>query len=180
MASQSSAESTASHRVFVALGSNVGDRMRHFEEAALRLALVFEPRTLRSSPVYETAPIGPVGSTPFLNAVIEGMTDMAPEELLHHLQQVEIGLGRQMPREGPRTIDLDILFYDDLVMDVPGLTIPHPRLHERAFVLKPMSDLDPTFRHPCLSRTVGDLLAGLDVDAGIMGVAAPSIAMTQD
>ena len=165
----------ADHRVFIALGSNVGDRMAHFAEAARRLTLVLEPGTMRSSAVYETAPIGPVGKNPFLNAVVEGRAAMSARELLGHMQQVEAALGRQLPREGPRTIDLDLLFYDDQIIDEPGLTVPHPRLHERVFVLKPMADLDDAWRHPKLGRTVSELLSQLDVGSGILAVAAPEI-----
>lgn len=168
-------EPPAAHRVFIAFGSNVGDRLAHFEEAARRLALAFEPGSMRSSAVYETSPIGPVGSTPFLNAVLEARTEMPPRALLEQMQQVEVALGRQVPREGPRTIDLDLLFYADRIINEPGLIVPHPRLHERVFVLKPLADLDGSLRHPNLGRTVLQMLSVLDAGSGILAVTAPAI-----
>lgn len=130
---------------------------------------------VRSSQVYETKPIGPTGDDPFLNAVIEFQTTWPVEELYQFMQMVESDLGRRPPRSGPRTIDLDVLFYDNLVLDTDFLIIPHPRLHERDFVLKPLADLDPDLVHPVLQRSVRDLLDDISGESCIIAVFAPEI-----
>lgn len=147
-------------RAFVAAGSNLGDR-----EAAIAGAVeALEARSgidrLRISPLHETAPVGPPGQGLFLNAVIELRTRLAPRELLEACLDIERRFGRdrrQAPRWGPRTLDLDLLLYGDAVLDEPGLVVPHPRMHERLFVLDPLADLDETVRHPVLDATVAEL-----------------------
>jgi len=154
------------HIAFIALGTNLGDR-----SANLRAALAALPpdvRVLAESHVYETPPWGYTDQPAFLNMAIRADTDLEPEALLGYLKQLEAQLGREPTfRNGPRRIDLDILFYDDLVLDESGLSIPHPRLHERAFVLVPLADLAPDLRHPVLGQTVREMLATND-SAGIM------------
>ena len=111
------------------------------------------------SRVYETEPWGFADQPSFLNMVISAETELSPVELLKKLKDLEGSLGRvPVFRNGPRLIDMDILFYDDLVMKTETLTIPHPRLHERAFVLIPMLDLAPAFVHPILGRSISDIL----------------------
>jgi 2-amino-4-hydroxy-6-hydroxymethyldihydropteridine diphosphokinase len=150
--------------IYLALGTNLGDRL-----ANLRAAIAALPpavRVARESPVYETPPWGIADQPAFLNMVLEAETDRAPLALLEYLKGLETRLGRQPGlRYGPRLIDLDILFYDDLVLDTPPLVIPHPRLHERAFVLVPLAYLAPDLRHPP-GGTVRELLAKVDT-AGI-------------
>ncbi len=150
------------HIAYIALGTNLGDR-----SANLRAALeAFPPdvRVLAESHVYETPPWGYSDQPAFLNMAVRAETDLEPGALLGYLKQLEAQLGREPTfRNGPRRIDLDILFYDDLVLDEPGLSIPHLRLHERAFVLVPLADLAPDLRHPVLNQTVFELLAPLDV-----------------
>jgi len=115
------------------------------------------------SPVYETAPWGYTEQPAFLNQVIQAETDLAPLNLLEYLKSRETALGRKPTfRYGPRVIDLDILFYDNLIMSTPELTIPHPNMHERAFVLLPLADLAPDLRHPTLGKPVKELLEGVN------------------
>ncbi len=147
--------------VFLGLGSNLGDRMAHLR-AALD-ALPPEVQITKRSPVYETPAWGYEDQGPFLNMVIEGRTELEPEALLARLKQLETELGRTPSfRWGPRLIDMDILFYDQLILDTPSLTIPHPRLRERAFVLLPLTDVAPEWKHPVLGKTVRELLAEID------------------
>lgn len=145
-------------KVFIGVGSNLGDRASYFELAKKELLRAVEPTKLRCSPVYETEPVAAEGG-PFLNAVWSFETDLSPSELLIKIQGIEAQANRQ--RNSPnqaRTLDLDILFYEDQVIRMPGLTVPHPRLHERVFVLKPMAELAPDFKHPILKRTIKELL----------------------
>ncbi len=146
--------------VFLSLGTNLGDREANLRNAITALAP--QVRGTRESPVYETAPWGFEDQPSFLNMVVEGETDLPPLELLKFLKTLETELGRTPTfRYGPRLIDLDILFYDDLILQTPELTIPHPKLHERTFVLMPLVDLAPDFVHPVLQRTIADLLSPL-------------------
>jgi 2-amino-4-hydroxy-6-hydroxymethyldihydropteridine diphosphokinase len=118
---------------------------------------------LEKSPVYETLPWGVTDQPAFLNMVLSGKTHLAPLALLACLKKLELQLGR-LPsiRYGPRKIDIDILFYGNLILNTPKLTIPHPRLHERAFVLVPLADLAAEFAHPLLGKTVRQMLAEID------------------
>ena len=127
---------------YVALGSNLGDRLEHLRAAARRLDATRGIDVIRSSRVYETEPVGPP-QPPYLNAVVEVETALTPHELLEAARGVEDSLGRvRAERWGPRTIDVDILVYDELTVDEPDLEIPHPRMHERGFVLVPLGELD--------------------------------------
>jgi 2-amino-4-hydroxy-6-hydroxymethyldihydropteridine diphosphokinase len=135
--------------------------MANLQTAINTLLPVVQPITI--SPVYETAPWGYTEQPAFLNQVIQAGTDLAPLKLLEYLKSLETALGRKPTfRYGPRVIDLDILFYDDLILETPELTIPHPNMHERAFVLLPLADLAPDLRHPVLGKPVKELLEGVD------------------
>jgi 2-amino-4-hydroxy-6-hydroxymethyldihydropteridine diphosphokinase len=147
--------------VYLALGSNLGDR-----PAALQAAITALPpkvQVLAESPVYETPPWGVPDQPSFLNMVIEGKTSLSPRKLLAHVKAIELQLGRVPSiRFGPRKIDIDILFYDDRIIETPELIVPHPRLQERAFVLVPLADLAPGLVHPLLGCQVRELLAEVD------------------
>lgn len=150
-----------SHLVYLALGTNLGDRLANLTSAIQALPPTLQP--LAVSRVYETPPWGYLDQPAFLNQVIQAQTELAPQELLHWLKRLESDLGRQPGlRYGPRLIDLDILLYDDLQLETPALTIPHPRLAERAFVLVPLADLAPDLRLAGMDQTVGEMLDRLD------------------
>ena len=147
--------------VYIALGSNLGDRLGNLQ-AGIQ-ALQPSVRILDCSPVYETPPWGYLDQPAFLNQVVKGETDLSPRELLDLLKRVEAEMGRRMTMlNGPRLIDLDILFYDNLVLDTPQLSIPHPRMEGRGFVLAPLADLAPDLRHPTLGVTVREMLNNAD------------------
>jgi 2-amino-4-hydroxy-6-hydroxymethyldihydropteridine diphosphokinase len=150
-----------SHLVYLALGTNLGDRLANLTSAIQALPPTVQP--LAASRVYEPPPWGYVDLPAFLNQVIQAQTELAPLDLLAWLKRLETELGRQPGlRYGPRLIDLDILLYDDLQLETPALTVPHPRLSERAFVLAPLADLAPDLRPPGMDQTVRELLARLD------------------
>jgi 2-amino-4-hydroxy-6-hydroxymethyldihydropteridine diphosphokinase len=148
---------------YVALGSNLGDRTDYLERALTALRQSEGVRVTRVSPVYETRPVGgPPGQGAYLNAVAELRTERSAHDLLDVLLAIEQRLGRvRQERDGPRTIDLDLLLYGDLVHTDERLTVPHPRLHERLFVLYPLAQIAPGLVHPVLKRSTADLLAEL-------------------
>ena len=145
--------------VYIALGSNLGDRRASIDAAIARLDAVPGVRVTRRSSLYETAPVGgPAGQGSYLNAVVEATSTLGPDDLLARLQVIEADLGRvRTERDGPRTIDLDILLHGDAVLDSPQLTLPHPRLHERLFVLDPLAEIAPGVVHPTVGQTVSKL-----------------------
>ena len=150
-----------SHLVYLALGTNLGDRLANLRAAIQALPPAVRP--LKPSPVYETPPWGYLDQPAFLNQVIQARTDLPPLDLLDLLKQLEVRLGRRSGmRYGPRLIDLDILLYDDLQLETPALTIPHPRLAERAFVLAPLADLAPGLRPPGMSLSISEMLERVD------------------
>jgi 2-amino-4-hydroxy-6-hydroxymethyldihydropteridine diphosphokinase len=147
---------------FVGIGSNLGDRESHLRRALDLLAAEDGIEVLAVSGLRETEPVGPVEQGPFLNGAVQVSTELPPRELLERLLDVEQRLGRvRVERFGPRTIDLDLLVYGDEVVEEPGLTLPHPRLHERRFALEPLAELAPALVVPGRGR-VSDLLAKLE------------------
>lgn len=154
------------HEVFIALGTNLGDRQLQLAEARRRLAEAIHID--RVSPIYETDPWGYEDQPDFLNQVLAGRTDLAPEALLALVKSLEVELGRQPTfRNGPRAIDIDILVYDELAMQGPELTVPHPKLAERAFVLVPLRDIAPDLLVPGEGRTVETLYQELEDTASV-------------
>jgi 2-amino-4-hydroxy-6-hydroxymethyldihydropteridine diphosphokinase len=149
--------------VYLGLGSNLGDRQRYLAQALAALAAARAIRLLAVSRLIETAPVGgPPGQGMYLNGAAQVETDLEPAALLAELKSIEHRLGRRDgPRWGARPIDLDILLYDDLVLDTPDLVIPHPRLAERRFVLAPLAEIAPDARDPRSGLSVRDLLARL-------------------
>jgi len=146
---------------YLSLGSNVGDRDRLLARTLERLASG-DIRILRVSGVYETEPRDVPDQPWFLNQVVEIETSLFPKQLLARLEKIEIGMGRtRMEAKGPRTVDIDILFYGNAIVSTPGLEIPHPRLPDRRFVLEPLAELAPEFRHPRTRQTVREMLAAV-------------------
>ena len=153
------------HIVYLALGSNLGNRKENLKEAITALSPQLDVKA--KSHVYETPPWGFEDQPAFLNQVLEAQTYLQPEPLLKHLKRLETALGRKETfRNGPRLIDIDLLLYDDLILNTPVLTIPHPRMHERGFVLLPMMDIAPDLIHPVTKKSVRNMVASCDL-AGI-------------
>ncbi|GBC76355.1 Bifunctional folate synthesis protein [bacterium HR07] len=147
-------------QVFIGLGSNLGRREEFLERAIAALAQTPGVALRRQAQVYETEPVEISEQPWFLNTVVEIETDLSPHELLTVCKRIERALGRhERGRYGPREIDLDILFYDDLIVHEDDLQIPHAQLHRRRFVLVPLSELAPHYVHPILHQTVAQLLA---------------------
>lgn len=151
--------------VFIGLGSNLGNRLANLRDAERGLEPLLE--ITGRSKVYETAPQYVADQPKFLNAVLRGRPKLEPRPLLEAMKQLEITLGRQeAPRNGPRLIDLDLLFFGERCLENDALTLPHPRIHERYFVLRPLLDLAPEQRHPASGKTMRQLMAELPVNAG--------------
>ena len=150
-----------SHQLFLGLGSNLGDRQANLQRAVWALADFIMLKAI--SPVYESTPWGLKTQSDFLNLCLSATTSLKPLPLLTEIKKIETRLGRKPGlRWGPRLIDIDILFYDDLILAEEKVTIPHPRLAERAFVLAPLADLAPHLQHPQSGLTVAQMLAAVN------------------
>ena len=153
----SSEASRGWHDVFIALGSNLGDCQKNVD-LALDLMQNCDNKLVKVASRYETTPISDIPQSNYLNSAVWMKTLLEPHVLMDFLLSIEAQLHRERKeRWGPRTIDLDMLFYDQKVIDKPRLTVPHPRMHERLFVLVPLCELAPTWRHPILNKTVFEL-----------------------
>lgn len=158
--------------VYVGLGSNLGDAAGHLRESVARMGVWLAIE--RVSSAYRTEPVGVRDQPFFLNAALRASTDLAPREVLVRLGAIEEAMGRR--REvplGPRTIDLDLLLYDDVVVDEPGLVIPHPRLASRRFVLAPLAEIGPELRPEGSGRTVLELLREVSTAAAVEQIDLP-------
>ena len=156
-------------RAGIALGSNIEPRLFYLQAARRRVfRLHHGTQPVLCSKVYETSPVGcPAGSPPFLNAALEFSSEMRPHELLQSFKSIERGLGRSPNQKKNRTIDIDLLYYDDIALSEPDLTIPHPRIAGRRFVLRPLADIRPKLILPHLARNVEELLANLKSDESV-------------
>ncbi len=146
--------------VYLSLGSNVGDRAAHLRGAIALLEL--EGRVVSVSSLYETEPVEFTEQAWFLNCAVALETAETPEQLMAAILRIEQQMGRQrVQKKGPRTIDIDILLVGNAVLDLPALTVPHPAMHERRFVLEPLAKIAPAVRHPLLKKTIRELLEAL-------------------
>jgi 2-amino-4-hydroxy-6-hydroxymethyldihydropteridine diphosphokinase len=154
-------------KVFIGVGSNLEDRAGHLESARKKLLLVPGVKEFKASSVYETQPVDAGGGL-FLNAVWSFETELPAPDLLLKLQEIESAANRERKKKNDaRTLDLDILFYGEATIQSSALTVPHPRLHERAFVLVPFCDLAPEWVHPVLKKTVSELFNELENPYGV-------------
>lgn len=148
------------HTAYIALGANVGDRKDSLERAVRTLSEVGE--VVRVSSWYETEPVEVTDQPWFLNGVVELTTELSASELMKKLLAIEEKMGRKRTRvKGPRNIDLDLLLFDNEVVNEPELTLPHPEMHKRAFVLTPLAEIAPEAMHPILRKTAKTLLESL-------------------
>ena len=156
------------HIAYIGIGSNVGDKTYQCKRAISEILKIDRHKLLAESSLFKTKPIGYTSQEWFVNGVIKIETEMEPLELLQMLKTIELQLGRKRTfRWGPRSIDLDILFFDNEEVRTKELQIPHPRLHERQFVLIPLAEIDRHLVHPVLKKTVGKLLEELKEDQGV-------------
>jgi len=153
------------HIAYIGIGSNLGDKIHHCEKAISAILKIDHHKLLAKSSLFKTQPIGYTSQDWFVNGVIKIETDLEAPELLRTLKTIESQLGRiETFRWGPRTIDLDILFFDDIEIHTEDLQIPHPFIQNRQFVLIPLAEIDPTLVHPVLKKTVQELLNNLKED----------------
>ncbi|MCA1066553.1 2-amino-4-hydroxy-6-hydroxymethyldihydropteridine diphosphokinase [Rossellomorea sp. AcN35-11] len=153
---------------YISLGSNIGTREGYLEKAINILGSHGKIEVTKRSSIYETDPVGFTEQGEFLNMVIEIRTSLSPETLLHQCLQVEVDLGREREfKWGPRIIDLDILLYDDKMIESENLLIPHPRMQERAFVLVPLIEVAPNLEHPSIHAPLVDFLDEIPDKEGV-------------
>ena len=155
------------HRAFIAMGANLGERENTIRAALARLDAHAAVEVEAVSDLVETTPVGGPPQPNYVNAAARLKTNLAPLALLELLHRTESHFGRRRTRRwGPRTLDLDLLLYDHVALDTPEITLPHPRMHERLFVLEPLAQVGPDAVHPTSGRTVRELLAALEDEDG--------------
>ncbi len=156
------------HITYIGIGSNLGDKVGQCERAIAEVLKADQNKLLAKSSFFKTRPVGYVDQDWFINGVIKIETELDPLQLLRLLKKIESRLGRQETiRWGPRTIDLDILFFDDREIRTKELRIPHPLLQERQFVLIPLAEIDPNLIHPVLKKSIEELLMDIQEDQGV-------------
>jgi len=156
------------YTAYIGIGSNAGDKVLNCETAISEILKIDQHKLLGRSSFFNTRPIGYTAQGWFVNSVIKIETDLEPIDLYRMLKTIEIRLGRKETfRGGPRVIDLDLLLFDDRRIETEELQVPHPRYHERQFVLIPLSEIDPNLIHPVLKKTVGELLEEIKEDQGV-------------
>lgn len=161
------------HQVFVSVGSNLGDKIENCQKGIKGLLADGRSILVGSSSFYRTSPVDYKDQDWFVNLVVKIETALNPFDLLDKIQGIEKAMGRKTGtvRFGPRVLDLDIIFYDDQVIQTDTLEIPHPRMHKRRFVLKPICDIEPSMMHPLLGRDMQSLLGGLqDLEQRVMEI----------
>jgi 2-amino-4-hydroxy-6-hydroxymethyldihydropteridine diphosphokinase len=145
---------------YLSLGSNVGEREKHLDDVLAHLKA--HGRVVSVSSLYETEPVEFTNQAWFLNCAVAFETTETPEHLMASILRIEQEMGRQrIENKGPRTVDIDILLFGDAVLDTPALTLPHPAMQARRFVLQPLAEIAPEARHPVLKKTIRELLDGL-------------------
>jgi 2-amino-4-hydroxy-6-hydroxymethyldihydropteridine diphosphokinase len=151
------------HTALISVGSNLGHKIDNCNQGIAMLIREAHTDLQRQSCFYQTAPVDFTEQDWFVNAAIEVRTELDPYLLLNTLKSIEVRQGRLKNhiRYGPRILDMDIIFYDHLIVNTPGLTIPHPQMHKRRFVLQPVCDIDPLIVHPVLKKRMRDLLAAI-------------------
>ena len=155
------------NKAYLMTGGNEGDRFLHMQQARANIELICG-QLVQVSSIYETAPWGNTDQADFLNQVILINTELSPEELLKGILLIEeIGGRKRTVKNAPRTIDIDILFYNDLILEKPGLSIPHPRIAVRRFVLEPLNEISPEFIHPVLGKSIHELLLECKDELGV-------------
>jgi 2-amino-4-hydroxy-6-hydroxymethyldihydropteridine diphosphokinase len=150
---------------YIALGSNLGDRQETIDSAIAAIERIDTTRIIRISSIIETPPVGDIEQGPYLNGVVHVQTQLDARSLLDEMLRIESEHGRDRANEqrwGPRTLDLDLIVFGDQVIDEPGLQVPHPRMHERAFVLVPLAEIAPDITIPNQSETPRQMLGALD------------------
>ena len=152
------------HTAFISVGSNLGEKLENCNTGISALDNGVTGRVIALSPFYKTEPVDYIAQDWFVNAAFKLETTLEPLQLLDELKKIQrqAGRGKDPVRFGPRILDLDIIFYDELVIESEELIIPHPRMHKRRFVLKPICDIDPTFVHPILNKDIRFLLSKLE------------------
>lgn len=150
-------------RAFVGLGSNLGDLVLNLRNALKEICALPDTQIIRQSTFYKTSPEGNTSQPHFLNAVVEIFTGLTPYHLLKHLLEIEVRIGRvRVAKWGPRLIDLDLLLYNNQIIHDKNLVIPHPLMHQRGFVLKPLAEIAPEIVHPILQKSARELLTALN------------------